>query len=53
MVLVDGKPLAMQYLDSERPQSKVGRMFILSRVSKTALKVRYRADESRVRRRRS
>jgi len=41
MVLVDGKPVVMQYLDSERPQSKVGHIH-LERGKKTALEVRYR-----------
>jgi beta-glucosidase len=41
MVLVDGKPLVMQYLDSERSQSKVGHIH-LERGKKTALEVRYR-----------
>ena len=41
MVLVDGKPLAMQYLDSERSQSKVGHIH-LEQGKKTALEVRYR-----------
>ena len=40
MVLVDGKPLVMQYLDSERPQSKVGHIHLER--GKTALEVRYR-----------
>jgi beta-glucosidase len=41
MVLVDGKPLVMQYLDSERSQSKVGHIH-LEQGTKTALEVRYR-----------
>ena len=41
MVLIDGKPLVMQYLDSERPQSKVGHIH-LEQGKKTALEVRYR-----------
>ena len=41
MVLVDGKPLVMQYLDSERSQSKVGHIH-LEQGRKTALEVRYR-----------
>src|SRR6476469_4863907 len=41
MVQVDGKPLVMQYLDSERSQSKVGHIH-LEQGKKTALEVRYR-----------
>ncbi len=40
MVLVDGKPLVMQYLDSERSQTKVGHIHL--KQGKTALEVRYR-----------
>ena len=46
MVLVDGKPLVMQYLDSERSQTKVGHIH-LEQGKKTALEVRYSADETR------
>jgi len=41
MVLIDGKPLVMQYLDSERSQSKVGHIH-LEQGRKTAFEVRYR-----------
>ena len=45
MVLVDGKPLAMQYLNSERSQTKVGHIH-LERGKKTVLKVRYRQTKA-------
>jgi beta-glucosidase len=41
IVLVDGKPLAMQYLNAEQSQTKVGHIH-LEQGKKTALKVRYR-----------
>ena len=41
IVLVDGKPLAMQYLNGEQSQTKVGHIH-LEQGKKTALKVRYR-----------
>jgi beta-glucosidase len=41
IVLVDGKPLAMQYLNGEQSQTKVGHIH-LEQGKKTELKVRYR-----------
>jgi beta-glucosidase len=41
MILVDGKPLAMEYLDSERPQTKVGHVH-LEQGKKTAIRALYR-----------
>jgi beta-glucosidase len=41
IVLVDGKPLAMQYLNTEQSQTKVGHIH-LEQGKKTTLKVRYR-----------
>jgi len=40
MVLIDGQPVAREYLDSERPQAKVGH-FHLEKGRKVAVKVRY------------
>ena len=40
MVMIDGKPVAMEYLDNERPQAKVGRVH-LEQDKKTAIAVRY------------
>jgi beta-glucosidase len=45
IVLVDGKPLAMQYLNAEQSQTKVGHIH-LEQGKKTALKVRYRQTKS-------
>ena len=45
MVLVDGKPLAMQYLDSERSQTKVAHVH-LEQGKKTALRVLYRLTKA-------
>ncbi len=45
MVLVGGKPLAMQYLNSESSQTKVGHIHLEQGV-KTALKVIYRATKA-------
>jgi beta-glucosidase len=40
MILIDGKPLAMQFLDSERSQARVGHVH-LEQGKKVAVKVRY------------
>ncbi len=45
MVLVGGKPLAMQYLDSERPQTKVGHVH-LEQGQKTAIRAVYRLTKA-------
>jgi beta-glucosidase len=45
IVLVGGKPLAMQYLNSENSQTKVGHIHLEQGV-KTALKVRYRITKA-------
>ena len=45
MVLIGGKPLAMQYLDSEGPQTKMGHVH-LEQGSKTAIKVWYRMTKA-------
>ena len=45
MVLIDGKPLAMQYLDSDRPQTKVGHVH-LEQGKKAALRVLYRLTKA-------
>ena len=45
IVLVDGKPLAMEYLSSEQSQTKVGHVH-LEQGKKTALKVRYRLTQA-------
>jgi beta-glucosidase len=45
MVLIDGKPLAMQYLDSERLQAKTGHVH-LEQGKKVAVKVRYRLSKA-------
>ncbi len=44
MVMVDGKPLAMEYLDSQHSQAKAGHLH-LEQGKKTALKVRYELNE--------
>jgi len=45
MVLVDGKPLTMEYLSSEQSQTKVGHVH-LEQGKKTALRVRYRLTQA-------
>ncbi len=45
MVLIDGKPLAMQYLDSEHSQAKTGHVH-LEQGKKVAVKVRYRLSKA-------
>jgi beta-glucosidase len=45
MVLVDGKPLAMEYLNSERPQTKVGHVH-LEQGKKTAIRAVYRMTKA-------
>ncbi len=45
MVLIDGKPLAMQYLNSEKSQTKAGHVH-LEQGKKTPIKVRYRATKA-------
>jgi beta-glucosidase len=45
MVLIDGKPLVMQYLDSERSQAKTGHVY-LEQGKKVAVKVRYRLSKA-------
>jgi len=44
MVMVDGKPLAMEYLDSQHAQAKAGHLR-LEQGKKVALKVRYELNE--------
>ena len=44
-VLINGKPLAMQYLNSERSQTKVGHIH-LEQGKKMSLKVRYRQTKA-------
>jgi beta-glucosidase len=44
MVMVDGKPLGMEYLDSEHLQAKAGHI-PLQQGQKTAVKVRYELNE--------
>ena len=44
MVMVDGKPLAMEYLDSQHSQAKAGHLR-LEQGKKVALKVRYELNE--------
>ena len=44
MVMVDGKPIAMEYLDSEHLQAKEGHIY-LEQGKKTAVKVRYELNE--------
>ncbi len=44
MVMVDGKPLAMEYLDSEHSQAKAGHLH-LEQGKKAALRVRYELNE--------
>ena len=45
MVLVEGKPLAMEYLDSERSQTKMAHVH-LEQGKKAAVKVRYRLTKA-------
>jgi len=45
MVLIDGKPLAMQYLDSEHSQAKAGHLH-LEQGKKVSVKVRYRLSKA-------
>ncbi len=45
MILIDGKPLAMQYLDSEQSQAKTGHVH-LEQGKKVAVKVRYRLSKA-------
>jgi len=45
MVLIDGKPLVMQYLDSEHSQAKTGHVH-LEQGKKVAVKVRYRLSKA-------
>jgi beta-glucosidase len=44
MIMVDGKPLAMEYLDPEHAQAKAGHIQ-LEQGKKTAVKVRYELNE--------
>jgi beta-glucosidase len=44
MIVVDGKPLAMEYLDAEHAQAKAGHIH-LEQGKKVALKVRYELNE--------
>ena len=44
MILVDGKPLALEYLDAEHAQAKAGHLH-LEQGKKVALKVRYELNE--------
>ena len=44
MVMIDGKPLAMEYLDIEHAQAKAGHIH-LEQGKKTAVKVRYELNE--------
>jgi beta-glucosidase len=44
MVMIDGKPLAMEYLDSEHAQAKAGHIH-LEQGKKTAVRVRYELNE--------
>jgi beta-glucosidase len=44
MVMIDGKPLAMEYLDSEHAQAKAGHIH-LEQGKKAALRVRYELNE--------
>ena len=44
MVMIDGKPLAMEYLDSEHAQAKAGHIH-MEQGKKTAVKVRYELNE--------
>ena len=44
MVMIDGKPLAMEYLDAEHAQAKAGHIH-LEQGKKVALKVRYELNE--------
>jgi beta-glucosidase len=44
MVMTDGKPLAMEYLDSEHAQAKAGHLH-LEQGKKTAVRVRYELNE--------
>ncbi len=45
MVLIDGKPLAMQYLNSEQSQAKTGHVH-LEQGKKVSVKVRYRLSKA-------
>ena len=44
MIMVDGKPLAMEYLDAEHTAAKAGHI-LLEKGKKVALKVRYELNE--------
>ena len=44
MIMVDGKPLAMEYLDAEHAAAKAGHI-LLEKGKKVALKVRYELNE--------
>jgi beta-glucosidase len=44
MIMIDGKPLAMEYLDSQHSQAKAGHLR-LEQGKKVALKVRYELNE--------